>query len=212
MPGFSAWKPDSVTNWNLYPIAPSSLWNEASWLSVRWRFQLNDGEQLYASSLPGYSRRIASENCFASARSGLAVSNHSMSAYGAYARARAIAASTPSLTAKNRSGRRLTGAPAPIVFVGFARQQRGAVRVGARDQNRLDAAHVSGQARRDKLRDEFAGGHEHLAAQMAAPLHGRRLVLERRAGGACADHLLHELVRVQPAAEARLGIGDERHV
>src|ERR1043166_5572306 len=106
MPSFSAAKPDSVANWNLYPIAPSSRWNAASWLSVRWRFQLNDGEQLYASSLPGYSRRIASENCFASARSGLAVSNHSMSAYGAYARARAIAASTPSLTTKNPSGER----------------------------------------------------------------------------------------------------------
>src|ERR1044072_1080596 len=65
-------------------------------------------------------------------------------------------------------GRALAGAPAPIVFVDVARQQRGAVRVGARDQNRLDAAHVSGQARRDELRDEFAGGHEHLAAQMAA--------------------------------------------
>src|SRR5207237_10841981 len=81
-------------------------WKPASWGALRWRFQLNDGEQLYANSLPGYSLWIASANCLASARSGFAVSNHSMSAYCAYARPRAIAASTPSLLTKKPSGDR----------------------------------------------------------------------------------------------------------
>ena len=48
---------------------------------------MNDGEQLYASSLPGYSEWIASANSLASSRSGVAVSHQSMSAYGAYAEA-----------------------------------------------------------------------------------------------------------------------------
>ena len=51
--------------------------------SSRFFFQLNDGEQLYASSLPGNCLRIASANLFANARSGLPVSHHTMSAYGA---------------------------------------------------------------------------------------------------------------------------------
>ena len=60
--------------------------------SSRWRFQLNDGEQLYASSLPGNLACTASANSCASSRSGVLVSTHSMSANGAYASAREIAA------------------------------------------------------------------------------------------------------------------------
>src|SRR5213592_2033109 len=69
-------------NWkrHLNEAQLASFQKEASCASFRWRFQLNDGEQLYASSFPGYSLWIASANCFASARSGFAVSNQSMSA------------------------------------------------------------------------------------------------------------------------------------
>src|SRR5262245_42359294 len=89
------WMPASVMNWYLYPIAASSFWNFAIVLSSRFAFQLNDGEQLYASIFVGCSRRIASENFFASLRSGTAVSHHRRSAYGAYASPREIAWSRP---------------------------------------------------------------------------------------------------------------------
>src|SRR2546425_11201129 len=56
---FSAWNADRVTNWNLYFRAPSSFWNAATWASVRCLRQLNEGEQLYASILPGYFAWIA---------------------------------------------------------------------------------------------------------------------------------------------------------
>ena len=51
---------------------------------------------------------------------------------------------------------------------------------------------------------------QHLAAQMAALLFGGELVLEVHAGGAGLDHRLHQFERVQRAAEAGLGVGDDR--
>ena len=69
-----------------------TFWKEAMVASFRWRFQLKEGEQLYASSLPGCCAWMASANSRASARSGVLVSTHSMSANGAYARPRAMAA------------------------------------------------------------------------------------------------------------------------
>src|SRR5215472_448764 len=93
----SAWKPASVTNWNLYPMAPSSRWNLAMVASSRFFFQLKLGEQLYASILFGNFARTPSAKRFACARHGVDVSHHTRSAYGAYATARAIAVSTPLL-------------------------------------------------------------------------------------------------------------------
>ncbi len=52
---------------------------------------------MYASSLPGNSSWIAAANSLASPRAGFEVSIQTRSAYGAYARPRAIAASTPDL-------------------------------------------------------------------------------------------------------------------
>ena len=52
--------------------------------------------------------------------------------------------------------------------------------------------------------------HQNLAAEMAAFLLGRELVLEMDAGGAGLDHRLHQLEGVERAAEAGLGIGDDR--
>src|SRR5439155_688141 len=59
------------------------FWNEATCASLRCLRQLNEGEQLYASILPGYFAWIAAANLVASARSGFDVSNQSRSAYGA---------------------------------------------------------------------------------------------------------------------------------
>ncbi len=52
MAWLSEWNPAKVTNWNLYPILPISCWKVAMVASSKCRFQLNDGEQLYANSLP----------------------------------------------------------------------------------------------------------------------------------------------------------------
>ena len=43
---FKAWNPASVMNWNLYPMAASSVWKRAMVASSSFFFQLNDGEQL----------------------------------------------------------------------------------------------------------------------------------------------------------------------
>jgi len=72
------------------PGAAARAWNSAIVASSRWLFQLKDGEQLYASSLPGNLAWTASANSCASPRSGVDVSIQSMSAYGAYARPRAM--------------------------------------------------------------------------------------------------------------------------
>ncbi len=46
MEWFSAWKPASVMNWNLYPMSPSPRWNFPIVPSSRCARQLKDGEQL----------------------------------------------------------------------------------------------------------------------------------------------------------------------
>jgi hypothetical protein len=76
----SAWKPAKVTNWNLYPIAPIRSWKLAISSSESFFSQLNDGEQLYARSLPGNFSWIASANSRASSRFGSEVSHHTTSA------------------------------------------------------------------------------------------------------------------------------------
>ncbi|MPM98820.1 hypothetical protein SDC9_146010 [bioreactor metagenome] len=54
------------------------------------------------------------------------------------------------------------------------------------------------------------GRHQDLAAQVAALLLRGQLVLPVDAGGTRGDHRLHQLVRVEGAAEAGLGVGDDR--
>ena len=94
--------------------------------------------------------------------------------------------------------------------IDVARQQRGAERVGARDEHRRHVEDVGREPRGDQRPDELARRDEHLAAEVAALLLGGELVLEVDAGGAGLDHRLHQLERVQRAAEAGLGVGDDR--
>ena len=75
---------------------------------------------------------------------------------------------------------------------------------------RRHAEHVGREARRQEGADELAGRHEHLAAEMAALLLRRELILEVDARRARLDHPLHQLEGVQRAAEAGLGVGDDR--
>ena len=72
------------------------------------------------------------------------------------------------------------------------------------------AHHVRGQSRRGERADELRHRDEHLAAEVAALLLRRELILEVDRGRAGLDHHLHQLERVQRAAEARFRVGDDR--
>ena len=102
------------------------------------------------------------------------------------------------------------GREALVARVHVARQQRRGQRVRPREQHGRDVEHVGGQAGGRERADEGVGRHEDLAAEVPALLLARELVLVVHAGGAGLDHGLHELERVQGAAEAGLGVGDDR--
>ena len=72
--------------------------------------------------------------------------------------------------------------------------------------------HVGGQARGLERADVLGGGDEHLAAHVAALLLGGELVLVVDPGRAGLDHVLHQLVGVDRAAEAGFGVGHDRQV
>ena len=98
----------------------------------------------------------------------------------------------------------------PVALVDVAGDQLGAVGVGAGDQHGGHVQHVGGQPRGGQRADELRGGHEHLAAHVAALLFAGQLILEVDAGGAGLDHALHQLEGVERAAEAGLGVGHDR--
>jgi hypothetical protein len=54
------------------------------------------------------------------------------------------------------------------------------------------------------------GRHEHLAAHVAALLHGSQLVFEVHTGGTGGDHVLHQFEGVQHAAETGFRVGNDR--
>ena len=171
---------------------------------------MNDGEQLYASSLPGYCLRIASANFFANAEirlAGLAPDHVGVRRVREAARDRLLDARLRAVEAFRGA---LARAERLVVLVDVAREQVGRFRVGAREHDRRHAHHVGREPRGDELLHRFLRRHQHLAAHVAALLDRRELVLEMHAAGAGADHRLHELERVQHAAEAGFGVGDDR--
>ena len=87
--------------------------------------------------------------------------------------------------------------------------QLGGFGVGARDDQRRRAHHVGGEPRGVEVADVRGGRDQHLAAEMAALLLRRELVLVVDAGGTCLDEGLHDLEGVERPAEAGLGIGDD---
>ena len=97
-----------------------------------------------------------------------------------------------------------------VALVDVAREQRRGERVRSRDENRRDVEDVGGEPRGDERADELARRDEHLAAEVAALLLRRELVLEVDAGGAGLDERLHQLECVERATEAGLGVGDDR--
>ena len=117
----------------------------------------------------------------------------------------------PALTWEEAFGRALLrGDERLVALVDVGGQQRRRLGVGARDEHGRHAADVGREPRGDELVDGFLRRHQHLAAHVAALLGARELVLEMHARGARFDHRLHELERVQHAAEARFGVGDDR--
>ena len=104
----------------------------------------------------------------------------------------------------------LAGDERAVGFVDVGGEQERAVGVGARDHQRGDVEHVGREPRRDQLLDRLLRRHQHLAAHVAALLGGGELILEVDARGARLDHLLHQLVGVEHAAETCFGVGDDR--
>ncbi len=116
----------------------------------------------------------------------------------------------PGPDAEEALGVSLAGDELAVALVDVARQERGRERVRARDEDGRDVEDVGGEPRRDERPDELARRHEHLAAQVPALLLRRELILEVDAGGARLDERLHQLERVERAAEAGLGVRDDR--
>ncbi len=116
----------------------------------------------------------------------------------------------PLADAEEALRRPLAGDERGVALVDVARQQRCGERVGAGDEHRRYVEHVGSEPRRDERADELARRHEHLAAEVAALLLRRQLVLVVDGRGAGLDHRLHQLERVQRAAEAGLGVGEDR--
>ena len=107
-------------------------------------------------------------------------------------------------------GRALPAAERLVDLVDVARQERRRERVGAGDQHGRHVEHVGREPGGDERPHELARGDEHLAAEVAALLLGRELVLEVDARGAGLDVRLHQLEGVERAAEARLRVRDDR--
>src|SRR5699024_10040013 len=82
--------------------------------------------------------------------------------------------------------------------------------VGAGDDEAGHVLDIGSQPGRVQGADVLRGRNQDLAAEVAALLLGAELVLEVDAGRTGGDHRAHELVDVQRAAEARLGVGDDR--
>ncbi len=99
-----------------------------------------------------------------------------------------------------------------VAGIDVAGQQPGRHRVGPADDQRGDVQHVGGQPGGDELGDRLLGGHQHLASHVAALLRRGELVLEVDRGRPRLDHGLHQLEGVEHAAEARLGVGDDRRI
>ena len=168
---------------------------------------MNDGEQLYVSTcrelLVDRLRELA--GLTEVGRRGLEPQHVGVRRVGERAGDGGV---EPFADAEEALGGPLTGDERGIPLVDVAREQRRGERVGAGDEHGRDVEDVGGQPSGDERADELARRHEHLAAEVAALLLRGELVLEVHGRRAGLDHRLHQLERVQRAAEAGLGVGE----
>ena len=193
-------------------MLPMSRWNAAIFSAGSFFFQLKLGEQLYASILPGNCRWISLAKRSASSRFGLAglpPQQVGIRRVGQAARDRVVVAAA-GLDAEEALRRAVAGDERTVALIDVAGQQLRRLRVGAAQQHGVHALDIGRQPRRVQRADVLRDRHQHLAAQMAALLFGRELVLEMHARRAGLDHRLHQLVGVQRAAEAGFRVGDDR--
>ena len=111
---------------------------------------------------------------------------------------------------KKPSGVRSSSEELFVRGVDLAREERCAQCVRAGDENRRHVRDVGGEPRGHQRPDELARRDEHLAAQVAALLFRGELILVMDACSASFDHGTHQLVRLKRAAEAGLGIRNDR--
>ncbi len=109
-------------------------------------------------------------------------------------------------------GSALAGQERLVVFVVVGSQQVSSFGIGTGDDQGRHAVDVGRHTGSDQLLDSFGGRHENLAAHVAALLDGSQLVFPVHAGGASADHGLHQFVSVQHATKTGFGIGNDRQV
>ena len=90
--------------------------------------------------------------------------------------------------AEEALGRALARQELAVALVDVARDQRRGERIGARDEHGRHVRDVRRETRRSERALELRGRHQHLAAEVAALLLGRELILEVHARGARLDH------------------------
>src|SRR5438105_1469394 len=100
----------------------------------------------------------------------------------------------------------LTGQKFAIALVDVGSHEPGALCVGARDDQCRDTADVRRETRRIQIALMRGARNEHFAAEMAALLLRRQLILEMHSGSARLDVRLLDLMRIERPAEARLHI------
>ena len=171
---------------------------------------MNDGEQLYASSLPGYCAWIAAGEVARQLDVGLAGLDPEQVGVGGEGQAAADHGVEAGAHAVEALARALAGGERPVALVDVARQQVGREGVGAGDDHRRHAGDIRRQPCRVQRADVLLRRHEHLAAEVAALLLARELVFPVDAGGARGDQRLGQLVGVERSAEAGLGIRHDR--
>ena len=165
--------------------------------SSRFFFQLKEGEQLYASILPGCLAKIASAKRRASSRSGSGGLAPNEVGVGRIGNAARDGGFEPAANAEEAFRRALAGEKLGIARIDVAGQEMGAIGVGARHNQGRHTHDVGRQTRRHQLLDGFAGGHQHFASHVPALLGRGQLVLKVDARYTRFDHRLHQLEGVQ---------------
>ncbi len=131
------------------------------------------------------------------------------SQYGAYARPRAIACSMPALHMEESLARALSGDKRLVARIMIGQQQICRVGVGARNDDRGHAHDIGRETRSHQLVDGFRRRHQYLAAEVSALFRRRQLIFKVHGSRARADQRLGQFERIEVAAKARLGVGND---